>query len=270
MAYHHFAAVDDVSRELVKYLKPGGTLAVADIAHVAEQPGDRDCDGGAPPPLPIMAGHEHIVAHTRGFSEEDIRGGVRRCRARERVLRTVHLGQTAGTRRALLPRHRYEAGRSRGGSIGKVYMYDPLMMMCFTVQQQIRQNEFHLQSCVLSELERPPEPLAHDRVQIIPDFTVRPPPPHADHLDADILPRLGLLVPLIRLLPHRPPPPQQRAPPPHDADRTPRAHDAPHVRAIHRRRRPRVSPAQPRALRLRKARAPRWRGRYVLVRALRR
>src|SRR6266702_525243 len=148
MAYHHFAAVDDVSRELVKYLKPGGTLAVADIAHVAEQPGDRDCDGGAPPPLPIMAGHEHIVAHTRGFSEEDIRGGVRRCRARERVLRTVHLGQTAGTRRALLPRHRYEAGRSRGGSIGKVYMYDPLMMMCFTVQQQIRQNEFHLQSCV--------------------------------------------------------------------------------------------------------------------------
>ncbi|KAI9457823.1 hypothetical protein BJY52DRAFT_1271524 [Lactarius psammicola] len=75
MAYHHFAAVDDVSRELVKYLKPGGTLAVADIAD-AEQLGDRDRDrdGGAPlPPSPLMADYEHIVAHTRGFSEEDIR-----------------------------------------------------------------------------------------------------------------------------------------------------------------------------------------------------
>lgn len=74
MAYHHFAAVDDVSRELVNYLKPGGTLAVADIAD-AELPGDPDGDGGAqpPPPPPLMAGYEHIVAHTRGFSEEHIR-----------------------------------------------------------------------------------------------------------------------------------------------------------------------------------------------------
>ena len=70
MAYHHFAAVDDVSRELVGYLKPGGTLAVADIADVGLL---GDGGSGAPPPLPIMAGHEHIVAHTRGFSEEDIR-----------------------------------------------------------------------------------------------------------------------------------------------------------------------------------------------------
>lgn len=70
MAYHHFVAVDDVSRELVRYLKPGGTLAVADIAHT-ELPDD--CDEGAPPPPPIMAGYEHLVAHTRGFSEEDIR-----------------------------------------------------------------------------------------------------------------------------------------------------------------------------------------------------
>lgn len=78
MAYHHFAAVDDVSRELVKYLKPGGTLAVADIADVDTDTGlpscrDRDSDGGAPPLPPLMAGYEHIVAHTRGFSEEVIR-----------------------------------------------------------------------------------------------------------------------------------------------------------------------------------------------------
>jgi hypothetical protein len=76
MAYHHFAAVDDVSRELVKYLKPGGTLAVADIASSAaraDQLGDRDRDGAASPPPPLMAGYEHIVAHMHGFSEEDIR-----------------------------------------------------------------------------------------------------------------------------------------------------------------------------------------------------
>ena len=79
MAYHHFAAVDDVSCELVKYLKPGGTLAVADIASSAaassaraEQLGDRDRDGAASPP-PLMIGYEHIVAHMYGFSEEDIR-----------------------------------------------------------------------------------------------------------------------------------------------------------------------------------------------------
>ena len=80
MAYHHFAAVDDVSRELVRYLKPGGTLAVADIvaaaatassAH-AEQSHDRDRDNAASP-SPVMAGYEHIVSHLHGFSEEDIR-----------------------------------------------------------------------------------------------------------------------------------------------------------------------------------------------------
>jgi SAM-dependent methyltransferase len=76
MAYHHFAAVDEVSRELVKYLKPGGTLAVADIADAdTGQPSsrDRDSDGGVPPLPPLMAGYEHIVAHTSGFSEEVIR-----------------------------------------------------------------------------------------------------------------------------------------------------------------------------------------------------
>lgn len=74
MAYHHFAAVDEVSRELVKYLKPGGTLAVADIVDdTGRQPDKSDSDGGAPPLSPLMAGYEHIVAHTCGFSEEDIR-----------------------------------------------------------------------------------------------------------------------------------------------------------------------------------------------------
>jgi hypothetical protein len=63
MAYHHFASVEDVTRELVKYIKPGGTLAVADIARVEADEGER----------PIMADHEHIVAHTRGFAEAEMR-----------------------------------------------------------------------------------------------------------------------------------------------------------------------------------------------------
>jgi|SRR5712672_2764636 len=63
MAYHHFASVKDVTRELIKYLKPRGTLAVADIARV-------EADESEPP---IMAKYEHIVAHTRGFAEGEMR-----------------------------------------------------------------------------------------------------------------------------------------------------------------------------------------------------
>src|SRR5258707_8611174 len=64
MAYHHFASVKDVTRELVACLKPRGTLAVADILRV-------EADEGEPP---IMAKYEYMVVHTRGFSQDDIRG----------------------------------------------------------------------------------------------------------------------------------------------------------------------------------------------------
>jgi len=63
MAYHHFPSVKDVTRELTKYLKPSGTLAVADIARVEADESES----------PIMAKYEHIVAHTRGFAEGEIR-----------------------------------------------------------------------------------------------------------------------------------------------------------------------------------------------------
>jgi len=63
MAYHHFASVQDVTRELAKHIKPGGTLAVADIARVEADEGER----------PILADHGHIVAHTRGFPEAEMR-----------------------------------------------------------------------------------------------------------------------------------------------------------------------------------------------------
>jgi len=63
MAYHHFPSVQDVTREIVAHLKPRGTLAVADIARV-------EADEGK---APLMAKYEHIVAHTRGFTEEEMR-----------------------------------------------------------------------------------------------------------------------------------------------------------------------------------------------------
>ena len=64
MAYHHFASIEEVTRELVAYLKPRGTLAVADILRVEADEGER----------PIMAKYEYMVAHTRGFAEEEMRG----------------------------------------------------------------------------------------------------------------------------------------------------------------------------------------------------
>lgn len=77
MAYHHFASVEQITRDLVSYLKPRGTLAVADIARVrVRKPGDTEEGEGkeeeeAPPVIPAQ--YEHIVAHTRGFAEEEMR-----------------------------------------------------------------------------------------------------------------------------------------------------------------------------------------------------
>ena len=63
MAYHHFPSVKDVTRELVAHLKPRGTLAVVDIERLEEDEAQ----------APIMAKYEDVVAHTRGFTEEDMR-----------------------------------------------------------------------------------------------------------------------------------------------------------------------------------------------------
>ncbi|KAH9989748.1 hypothetical protein BJV77DRAFT_1015731, partial [Russula vinacea] len=47
MAYHHFASVEQVTREIVSYLKPRGTLAVADIARMRmRKPGDAEEEEG--------------------------------------------------------------------------------------------------------------------------------------------------------------------------------------------------------------------------------
>lgn len=78
MAYHHFPSVEQVTRDIVKYLKPGGMLAVADIAarvHAADGDGasvEVNASGSEAPPI-IPAEYEHLVSHTRGFTEEYMR-----------------------------------------------------------------------------------------------------------------------------------------------------------------------------------------------------
>lgn len=60
-AYHHFPSIDDVTKTLVAYLNPGGSLLVSDIVHTEST---REI-------FPERV--HHIVAHRGGFTEEDIR-----------------------------------------------------------------------------------------------------------------------------------------------------------------------------------------------------
>lgn len=60
-AYHHFTSIEEVTKTLVTYLNPGGSLLVVDLVHKEST-------------------HEifpeevhHIVPHKGGFTEEDIR-----------------------------------------------------------------------------------------------------------------------------------------------------------------------------------------------------
>jgi hypothetical protein len=82
MAYHHFPSVEQVTRDIVEYLKPSGMLAVADIAarvhvHAADGVGVgvgvgvNESESEAPPIIP--AEYEHLVSHTHGFTEEYMR-----------------------------------------------------------------------------------------------------------------------------------------------------------------------------------------------------
>lgn len=59
-AYHHFSSVEETTRVLVSYLKPGGALLVADMT-----------PSGATGWMSEK--HRHIVAHPHGFSEDVMR-----------------------------------------------------------------------------------------------------------------------------------------------------------------------------------------------------
>ncbi|KAH8100334.1 S-adenosyl-L-methionine-dependent methyltransferase [Cristinia sonorae] len=59
-AYHHFADVKETTRMLTGFLKPGGSLLIADILD----------DGTGKKP---MDDFKHVVPHTAGFSEEGMK-----------------------------------------------------------------------------------------------------------------------------------------------------------------------------------------------------
>ncbi|PCH38562.1 S-adenosyl-L-methionine-dependent methyltransferase [Wolfiporia cocos MD-104 SS10] len=61
LSYHHFSSIEDITRILAFFLKPGGSLLVADIMKSTIE-GD------------IFPGNTDVVAHQRGFSEEEMRG----------------------------------------------------------------------------------------------------------------------------------------------------------------------------------------------------
>ncbi|KAH0830226.1 S-adenosyl-L-methionine-dependent methyltransferase [Lanmaoa asiatica] len=61
-SYHHFASIEEVTETLVTaYLKPGGSLLVADLVY------------GESTPETFPEDLHHIVAHKGGFTEEEIR-----------------------------------------------------------------------------------------------------------------------------------------------------------------------------------------------------
>ncbi|KAK7688878.1 hypothetical protein QCA50_007569 [Cerrena zonata] len=61
-SYHHLEDVEGMTRTLVSYLKPGGALLVADVM--------KRTDGREI----FHKDHHHVVAHTSGFGEDDMKG----------------------------------------------------------------------------------------------------------------------------------------------------------------------------------------------------
>ena len=64
MAYHHFESIQDITRKLVFFLKPGGILLIADLIKGAKQGLIAHTIGDAV--------HKHVVAHPGGFVEDEI------------------------------------------------------------------------------------------------------------------------------------------------------------------------------------------------------
>jgi len=60
MSYHHFGSIEDITKMLAFFLRPGGTLLVVDILRTK------------PTSEPGIENHPE-VAHTHGFTEEQIK-----------------------------------------------------------------------------------------------------------------------------------------------------------------------------------------------------
>jgi len=65
MAYHHFPSTEETSRLLLSFLKPGGTLLIADLIKKDDSP--EDVVHG-----PSSSG-QNVVVHKGGFTEDQIR-----------------------------------------------------------------------------------------------------------------------------------------------------------------------------------------------------
>ncbi|KAJ3511264.1 hypothetical protein NLJ89_g4202 [Agrocybe chaxingu] len=64
MAYHHFGSVEDITKMLAFFLKPGGALLIVDIL-------DKPENATEVPKIPEK--YRHVIAHTSGFKEEQFR-----------------------------------------------------------------------------------------------------------------------------------------------------------------------------------------------------
>ncbi|KAI0355126.1 S-adenosyl-L-methionine-dependent methyltransferase [Trametes cingulata] len=60
-AYHHISSIEEITRALVYFLKPGGSLLVTDFKAAP--------DGR----VLVPETHQHLVPHKHGFSEETVR-----------------------------------------------------------------------------------------------------------------------------------------------------------------------------------------------------
>ncbi len=64
-SYHHFPSITDTTRVLASFLKPGGSLLVADIKSSED---GREL---------FPATHHHLVPHKHGLSEDAVRGAFK-------------------------------------------------------------------------------------------------------------------------------------------------------------------------------------------------
>lgn len=72
-SYHHFPDIHSITRMLFSFLKPGGSLLVADIlneSHTNTHPEHPQHDAKEPE---LLEKYKHIVVHKSGFTETEMR-----------------------------------------------------------------------------------------------------------------------------------------------------------------------------------------------------
>ena len=70
-SYHHFQSIENITKVLTFFLKPGGSLLVTDIMHPDEVLAGTSSDEPKVDLIPER--FHHIVSHTRGFKSEQFR-----------------------------------------------------------------------------------------------------------------------------------------------------------------------------------------------------